>query len=120
MLEAELDEYLDYDKHTVEGINNGNSRNGKTAKLVKTKIGQVSIEVPRDRNASFVFVILPKCKRMIDKIQDVIISLYAKGMSSRDIETQIKEIYGVSISSSYISITTECVMIDIENYKNDH
>jgi putative transposase len=117
MLEAELDEHLGYDKHSAEGINSGNSRNGKTAKLVKTKRGEVSIEVPRDRNASFQPVILPKRKRMIDKIEDVIISLYAKGMSTRDIETQIKEIYGVSISSSSISNITERVMIDIEQWQ---
>jgi putative transposase len=117
MLEAELDEHLGYDKHSAEGINSGNSRNGKTAKLVKTKRGEVSIEVPRDRNASFEPVILPKRKRMIDKIEDVIISLYAKGMSTRDIETQIKEIYGVSISSSSISNITERVMIDIEQWQ---
>jgi transposase-like protein len=117
MLEAELDEHLGYDKHSVEGINSGNSRNGKTTKLVKTKRGEVSIEVPRDRNASFEPVILPKRKRMIDKIEDVIISLYAKGMSTRDIETQIKEIYGVSISSSSISNITERVMIDIEQWQ---
>lgn len=117
MLEAELDEHLGYDKHSASGINSGNSRNGKTAKLVKTKRGEVSIEVPRDRNASFEPVILPKRKRMIDKIEDIIISLYAKGMSTRDIETQIKEIYGVSISSSSISNITERVMVDIEQWQ---
>ena len=117
MLEAELDEHLGYDKHCAEGINTGNSRNGKTTKLVKTKRGDVSIEVPRDRNSSFEPVILPKRKRMIDKIEDVIISLYAKGMSTRDIETQIKEIYGVSVSSSSISNITERVMVDIEQWQ---
>lgn len=117
MLEAELDEHLGYDKHCAEGINTGNSRNGKTTKLVKTKRGDVSIEVPRDRNSSFEPIILPKRKRMIDKIEDVIISLYAKGMSTRDIETQIKEIYGVSVSSSSISNITERVMVDIEQWQ---
>jgi putative transposase len=117
MLEAELDEHLGYDKHCAEGINTGNSRNGKTTKLVKTKRGEVSIEVPRDRNSSFEPIILPKRKRMIDKIEDVIISLYAKGMSTRDIEIQIKEIYGVSVSSSSISNITERVMIDIEQWQ---
>lgn len=117
MLEAELDEHLGYDKHSAEGINSGNSRNGKTAKLVKTKRGEVSIEVPRDRNASFEPIILPKRKRMIDRIEDVIISLYAKGMSTRDIETQIKDIYGVSVSSSSISNITARVMVDIEQWQ---
>ena len=117
MLEAELDQHLGYDKHAPEGINTGNSRNGKTTKLVKTQMGEVTIEVPRDRNASFDPVILPKRKRMIDKIEDVVISLYAKGMSTRDIELQIKEIYGVNISSSSISNITERVLIDIEEWQ---
>lgn len=117
MLEAELDEHLGYNKYSPDGINSGNSRNGKNTKLVKTKMGEVQIEVPRDRNASFDPMILPKRKRMIDKIEDVVISLYAKGMSTRDIELQIKEIYGVSISSSSISNITERVMFDIEQWQ---
>lgn len=117
MLEAELDEHLGYQKHSPEGIGSGNSRNGLTTKLVKTKMGEVSIEVPRDRNGSFEPVVVPKRKRMIDKIEDIIISLYSKGMSTRDIESQIKEIYGVSVSSSSISNITERVMIDIEQWQ---
>lgn len=117
MLQAELSEHLGYDKHSVDGINSGNSRNGKNAKLVKTKMGEVSIEVPRDRNGSFDPVLLPKRKRMLDKIEDVVISLYAKGMSTRDIEVQIKEIYGVHISSSSISNITEQILIDVEQWQ---
>jgi len=117
MLQAELSEHLGYDKHSPDGINSGNSRNGKNAKLVKTKMGEVSIEVPRDRNGSFDPVLLPKRKRMIDKIEDVVISLYAKGMSTRDIEVQIKEIYGVHISSSSISNITEQILVDIEEWQ---
>jgi len=82
MLEAELDEYLGYDKHSPQGINTGNSRNGKTAKLVKTKRSEISIEVPRDRNSSFEPIILPKRKRMIDKIEN-----------RREFMTDMKKIY---------------------------
>lgn len=114
MLESELSEHLGYDKYASDGNNTGNSRNGKNAKLVKTKMGEVSIEVPRDRNGSFEPVLLPKRKRMIDKIESVIISLYAKGMSTRDIETQVKEIYGIHVSSSTISNITDNLLIDIE------
>lgn len=117
MLQAELSDHLGYDKHSSDGINTGNSRNGKTTKLVKTKMGEVSIEVPRDRNGSFEPVLLPKRKRMIDKIEDVVISLYAKGMSTRDIEVQIKEIYGVNISSSSISNITEQILVDVEEWQ---
>ena len=77
-------------------------------------MGEVSIKVPRDRNGSFEPVLLPKRKRMIDKIESVIISLYAKGMSTRDIETQVKEIYGIHVSSSTISNITDNLLIDIE------
>lgn len=118
MLEAELDDHLGYEKHDISGVNTGNSRNGKKAKLVKTKMGEVSIEVPRDRNSSFEPVILPKRKRMLDKIEDVVISLYAKGMSTRDIEQQIKDIYGINISSSSISNITERVLVDVEQWQN--
>jgi transposase-like protein len=117
MLEAELTEHLGYDKHSCDGINTGNSRNGRNAKLVKTKMGEVAIEVPRDRNGSFNPVLLPKRKRMIDKIEDVVISLYAKGMSTRDIELQIKEIYGINISASSVSNITDNLLIDIEQWQ---
>ena len=117
MLDVELTEHLGYEKHSVEGTNTGNSRNGKNTKLVKTKMGEVRIEVPRDRDGSFNPVLVPKRKRMIDKIEDVIISLYARGMSTRDIEAQIKEIYGVTISSSSISNITEQVLVDVEEWQ---
>jgi transposase-like protein len=117
MLEAELTDHLGYDKHSPEGVNTGNSRNGKNTKLVKTKMGEVTIEVPRDRNGSFNPVLLPKRKRMIDKVEDVVISLYAKGMSTRDIEVQIKELYGINISSSSISNITEQILIDVEEWQ---
>lgn len=117
MLEAELDDHLGYTKHSTDGINTGNSRNGKTTKLVKTQLGEVTLEVPRDRNSTFNPIILPKRKRMLDKIEDIVISLYSKGMSTRDIEEQIKEIYGVSISSSSISNITDRVLIDAEEWQ---
>jgi len=117
MLESELSEHLGYDKHAIEGFNTGNSRNGKNTKLVKTKMGEVSIEVPRDRNGTFEPILLPKRKRMIDKIENVIISLYAKGMSTRDIELQVKEIYGINVSSSTVSNITDSLLIDIEQWQ---
>ncbi len=117
MLEAELTDHLGYEKHSADGINTGNSRNGKNAKLVKTKMGEVTIEVPRDRKGTFNPVLLPKRKRMIDKVEEVVISLYAKGMSTRDIEVQIKELYGINISSSSISNITEQILVDIEEWQ---
>src|SRR5688572_3891341 len=98
MLKAELTDHLGYDKHSVDGKNTGNSRNGSSSKIIKTSSGELQIEIPRDRNNSFEPVIIPKRQRVIDKIENVVVSLYARGMSTRDIEQQIKEIYGVTLS----------------------
>ncbi len=109
MLEGELDGHLGYAKHSPEGINSGNSRNGKTRKTIKTKRGELQIEVPRDRNSTFEPVLVPKRSRFVEGIEEIIISLYARGMSVRDIETQIREIYGVNVSDATISNVTSRV-----------
>jgi len=113
MLESELSDHLGYDKHSPEGKGSGNSRNGKSPKLIKTESGEVVIEVPRDRNADFEPLLVPKGQKVIEKIESIVVSLYAKGMSTRDIEQQIKEIYGVTISSSSISNITDQIIIDV-------
>lgn len=117
MLESELSEHLGYDKHSVAGNGSGNSRNGKTRKLVKSSSGEIIIEVPRDRQGDFNPIVLPKRQKVIDKIESVVISLYARGMSTRDIEAQIKDIYGVTISASSISNITDQVMSDVEAWQ---
>ena len=117
MLQAELKDHLGYEKHASEGDNSGNSRNGSSRKLVKSSNGEIEIQVPRDRNSSFDPVVLPKHQRVIDKIESVVISLYARGMSTRDIEQQIKDIYGVSLSATSISNITEQVLIDVEAWQ---
>jgi putative transposase len=106
MLDGELDSHLGYAKHSAEGINSGNSRNGKTTKKVKTKRGEFDLQVPRDRNSTFEPVIIPKRSRFVEGIEEVIISLYARGMTVRDIELQIKELYGVTVSDSTVSNVT--------------
>lgn len=113
MLESELSEHLGYDKNSPKGNGSGNSRNGKTRKLIKTETGEVVIEVPRDRNSVFEPMIIPKRQKVVEKIESIVVSLYAKGMSTRDIERQIKEIYGVTVSSSSISNITDQVISDI-------
>ena len=106
MLEGELDGHLGYAKHSPEGINSGNSRNGKSTKKIKTKRGERELEVPRDRNGTFNPVLVPKRSRFVEGIEEVIISLYARGMSVRDIEVQIRELYGVNVSDATISNVT--------------
>jgi putative transposase len=104
-----MDSHLGYEKHSAEGINSGNSRNGKTSKTVKTTLGEIDLEIPRDRNSSFELVLIPKRSRKVEAIEDIIISLYAKGMTVRDIEAQIREVYGCNISDATISNVTSKV-----------
>ena len=117
MLKAELSDHLGYHKYSDEGKNTGNSRNGNSRKILKTSNGELQIDVPRDRNNTFEPVIVPKHQRVIDKIESVIISLYARGMSTRDIEQQIKDIYGITLSATSISNITEQVLVDVEQWQ---
>ena len=116
MLEGELDAHLGYEKHSK--TDHSNARNGHSVKTIKTSLGQADIKVPRDRDSSFNPMIVPKRKNMIDGVENVIISLYAKGMSSRDIEDQMREIYGFDISSSTISRITDKISDDIIAWQN--
>lgn len=118
MLKSELSDHLGYDKHSVDGINSGNSRNGVSKKTLKTSNGELQIEIPRDRNGTYQPVVVPKHQRVVDKIESVVISLYARGMSTRDIEQQINDIYGITLSATSISNITEQVLIDVEQWQN--
>ena len=110
MLEAEMDEHLGYQKNDREGKQGSNHRNGKSSKTVKTSKGSLPIDVPRDRESSFEPIIVPKHKRMSQTIEDAVISFYAKGLSTTDIEEQIEEIYGVQLSSGSVSNITHQVL----------
>jgi putative transposase len=116
ILEGELDGHLGYDKNRKSDINN--SRNGFTQKKIRTSFGESRIQVPRDRDASFNPMLVPKRSSMVDGIENVIISLYAKGMSNSDIEEQIREIYGFEISTSTISRITDAITEDIVEWQN--
>jgi transposase-like protein len=116
MLEGELDGHLDYEKH--ERSSNANTRNGYSNKKVRTSFGESQIQVPRDREASFNPMIVPKRGNMVDGIENVIVSLYAKGMSNSDIEEQIREVYNFDVSTSTISRITEKVAGDIVAWQN--
>ena len=116
MLEGELDGHLDYGKH--QRSKTDNSRNGHSKKKVRTSFGESEIAVPRDRDASFNPVVVPKRGNMVDGIENVIISLYAKGMSNSDIEEQIREVYNFEVSTSTISRITDKVSGDIVAWQN--
>jgi putative transposase len=116
ILEGELDAHLGYDRH--EKTTSQNARNGTSVKKIKTSFGQTAIEVPRDRDASFNPMLIPKRQSMVDGLENVIISLYAKGMSVSDIEEQIREVYNFEVSTSTISRITETVANDIIAWQN--
>ena len=116
ILEGELDAHLGYDKHEKKGF--VNTRNGTSTKNIKTSFGETTIEVPRDRDASFNPMLIPKRQSMVDGLENVIVSLYAKGMSVSDIEEQIREVYNFEVSTSTISRITETVANDIIAWQN--
>lgn len=117
-LEVEMTDHLGYDRHAAEGRGSGNSRNGSYPKTVTTDIGKVSLRVPRDRNASFEPVTIPKGQRRLDGLSSQVISLYAKGMSTGDIQAHLAQIYGTEISRDTISRITDAVLEDMVAWQN--
>ena len=116
-LEAEMDHHLGYKKNSAAGKNSGNSRNGHTKKKVLTSDQEAEIEVPRDRNGEFEPAIVPKYSKRTDLFHDQIMSLYGKGMTTRDIATHIKDMYNVDVSPSLISEVTDAVMDDVNEWR---
>ena len=111
MLKGELDEHLGYAKHAVEGYNSGNSRNGSFPKTITTEnVGDVVLNIPRDRLGEFEPQIIPKGETISTKIQDAILGMYSRGMTTSDVRKQVLEIYGLSISETTVSNITERVM----------
>ena len=116
MIEGEFNNHLGYDKYQKSPSDN--LRNGTTQKTIRSSFGESQIQVPRDRNGSFNPMIVPKRKSMIDGLENVIVSLYAKGMSNSDIEQQIREVYNFEISTSAISRITDTIINDIVIWQN--
>jgi transposase-like protein len=111
MLQGELDEHLGYTKHDVEGYNTGNSRNGTFPKTVTTEnVGEVVLNIPRDRNGQFEPRIIPKGETISSKIEDAILGMYSRGMTTSDVRKQVLEIYGLDITETTVSNITERVM----------
>jgi putative transposase len=117
VLTTELSEHLGYDKYEREGQNSGNSRNGKGSKVLVTDHGEMEIETPRDRNGTFEPQIIKKRQKRFDGFDDKILSMYARGMSVRDIQGHLKDIYGVEVSPDLISSVTEKVIDDVQAWQ---
>lgn len=116
-LQGELTHHLGYEKHSPKGNNSGNSRNGSTAKTLRGKRGQVQIDVPRDRNSEFEPQLVKKNQTRFDGLDDKIISLYARGMTTREIQGHLEEIYGVEVSPSLISTVTDAVIDEVKEWQ---
>ena len=118
LLQAEMEEHLGYEKHASNSNQFPNNRNGKARKIIKSKYGETEIEVPRDRDGTFEPQVIPKRKRIIEEIEDHVLSLYSHGLSTRDIESHIKDLYGVEMSEATISHITDRIIDHIEQWKS--
>lgn len=117
-LNAELTEHLGYEKNSPVGRGSGNNRNGTSAKTLKTDKGELPIEVPRDRNGSFEPVLVRKHQTHFDGFDEKILSMYARGMSVRDIQQHLKELYGTEVSPDLISRVTDAVLDEVKAWQN--
>ena len=117
-MQAELTHHLGYDKHDSKGNHSGNSRNGKSKKTLKGDFGTLPIDVPRDRNASFEPQIVPKGQTRFEGFDDQILSLYARGMTTRQIQQHLQEIYQVEVSPSLISTVTDAVIDEVRAWQS--
>jgi putative transposase len=117
VMDGEMTHHLGYDKYAPSGRNSGNSRNGKSGKTLITDSGELPIEVPRDRNSTFEPLMIPKGQTRFNGFDDKVISLYARGMTTRDIAAHLKEMYQVDVSAELISTVTDAVIEDVHQWQ---
>lgn len=117
-LEAEMSHHLGYEKHAPAGRNSGNSRNGSTPKKLQGDFGAIELHTPRDRNAEFEPRIVAKGQRRLDGFDQKIISLYARGLTTREIQSHFEESYGVEVSPALISKVTDEVIDEVRQWQN--
>lgn len=118
MLNEELNQHLGYEKHAPEGYNGGNSRNGTSAKTVLTDTGAVRLDVPRDRDGTFEPQVVKKGQRRLKGFDDKVISLYARGLTVREVRGHLEEIYGVDVSPDLISRVTDGVLEEVAKWQH--
>ena len=117
-LDAEMNEHLGYGKHDAAGRDGGNSRNGTRVKTVLTEIGPVEIEVPRDRDSSFEPVIVKKRQRRLNGIDEIVLSLTARGLTTGEVAAHFAEVYGAKVSKDTISRITDKVLEEMAEWQN--
>jgi transposase-like protein len=118
MLKGEMNHHLGYESNNKEEKKTTNRRNGYGKKVIKTSSGEVNIQVPRDRDGTFEPQLVPKRKKDVSAIEDKVLSMYARGMSQRDISSTIEDIYGFSVSHEMISDMTDQVLVDLEEWQS--
>ena len=117
-MSAEMTYHLGYEKHDRAGDNSGNSRNGATAKKVKGEFGEMVVQTPRDRNATFEPQILKKHQTRFDGFDEKILSMYARGMSTREIQGHLQEMYGIEVSPALVSQVTDAVVEELKTWQS--
>lgn len=117
-LEAELTEHLGYDKHAVEGRDGGNSRNGTRPKTVVTEVGPVKLDVPRDRDSSFEPQLVKKRQRRLHGVDEMVISLTAKGLTTGEVQAHLAEVYGTDVSRETVSKITDAILEEMTDWLN--
>lgn len=117
-MNAEMKDHLGYDINNPDGNNSGNSRNGTSKKKILTELGDIDISIPRDRNGEYEPQIIKKHQRRFEGFDDQIISMYGRGMTTRDIQGHLKDIYGVDVSPDLVSNVTDEVLKDVKEWQN--
>lgn len=118
LMEAELDATLGYEKNKKGDLVTNNKRNGHSAKTLKSQYGEFQVYVPRDRNGDFEPKLVPKYQRDISGIEEKVISLYARGMSTRDIHDQLQDLYGIELSAEMVSKITDKILPEVKEWQS--
>jgi putative transposase len=117
-LQAELTSHLGYEKHEIKGKNSGNSRNGTSSKTIKGEFGQAEIAIPRDRAGTFEPQFISKGETRFDGFDSKILAMYARGLTTRDIQGQLQELYGVDVSPTLISNVTDAILDEVKIWQS--
>lgn len=118
LMEAELDASLGYVKNQKGELITDNKRNGHSPKTLKSQYGEFQVDVPRDRNGEFEPKLIPKYQRDVSGIEEKVISLYARGMSTRDIHDQLQDLYGIELSAEMVSKITDKILPRVKEWQS--
>ena len=118
LMEAEMDATLGYEKNQKGDLVTNNKRNGHSPKSIKSQYGEFQLDIPRDRNGEFEPKLIPKYQRDVSGIEEKVLSLYARGMSTRDIHDQLQDLYGIELSAEMVSKITDRILPEIKEWQS--